>query len=85
MPGLYLGEQFMSQVVYDQLARDQAAKAISMIQGHEQVCAERQGNIIRRLVGIEKMLGRGMVLTIGAMGSMIVALVGLLAKGASIH
>jgi len=75
----------MPQAVYDQMARDTAQKAISLIESHEQVCAERQGSIIRRLVDIEKLLSRGMVITVGAMGTLIVTLLGLLMKGASIH
>lgn len=38
----------------DQFARDNAAKAISLIEGHERVCTERQGHIIETLVDVQK-------------------------------
>lgn len=75
----------MPNSVIDQLARDSALRAIAMIEAHERICAERQGNLIVRLSIIERMLNRGTVITIGAMGSVIVTLIGMLVKGASIH
>jgi len=33
----------------DQVARDTANKALASIEGHERVCAERQGHIIESL------------------------------------
>lgn len=43
----------------DQVARDQASKALSDLQGHEDLCAERYGNIHDKLGFITRLLGWG--------------------------
>lgn len=41
----------------DQVARDDAAKALDNIEGHERLCAERYGNINDTLKTIKSILG----------------------------
>lgn len=71
----------MPNHVIDQVARDDAVRAIGLIESHERVCTERQGNIIIRLGKIDKLLGNAFVWVVGVMGSVIAALLGMIAKG----
>lgn len=74
----------MAAPVIDQVARDGATEAKSLLSAHERVCAERQGNIIARLAKMEKMMGGGFKWLVAVMGSIILALLGMLAKGATL-
>ncbi len=38
----------------DQLARDTSQRAISLIEGHERVCTERQGHILEALGDLKR-------------------------------
>lgn len=40
--------------VRDQMARDEATRAISLIEGHERVCTERQGHILANLGDLKR-------------------------------
>ena len=75
-----MAERQMTDV--DQVARDNATKAISLIEKHEVVCTERQGHIIENLrdlkTGVEGLYRRfwaaalGIItLLIGALGSLL--------------
>lgn len=43
------GEQIMVQDVRDQMARDDATRALMLIEGHERVCAERHSHVLEGL------------------------------------
>ena len=66
----------------DQLARDTANKAISLIETHEQVCTERQGHIIENLRdlkrGVEGLYRRFWAAALGIITLLITALGSLL-------
>lgn len=40
--------------VKDQMARDDANRALLLIEGHERVCTERQGHIIQNLDALRR-------------------------------
>lgn len=44
----------MSPQIVDQMARNDATKAISLIESHERVCTERQGHIIQNLGDLKR-------------------------------
>lgn len=67
----------MAPNVIDQMARNDATKAIALIESHERVCAERQGHIITRLTSIERLLGRATIWVIGIAGTIIILLLSL--------
>lgn len=69
----------MSQHVLDQMARNDATKAIALIESHERVCTERQGAIINRLTNIERLLGRVTIWAVAGAGTIIMSLLGLCA------
>jgi hypothetical protein len=47
----------MSALGVDQVARDAANKALLSISAHEQVCAERQGNILAGIADLKLDVG----------------------------
>ncbi len=66
----------------DHVARDNANRAISLIEAHERICSERQGHIIQNLSelkrGVEGLYRRFWTVAVGVIALLISACGGLI-------